>query len=128
MVLALEGGFNLSVLCTASEQCVRALLGLPIDKIGESELARRPCAPAMETLQKTLAIHSPYWEVLRRNPGSALLSHLEAWEKEREQSEAISAMAGLSMKHQLSLSSHGSSCSIAEPEQDNGDMQQACDL
>ena len=128
VVLALEGGYNLAVLCTATEQCVRALVGLPIDKIAETELARRPSPPAMETLQKTLAIHSPYWEVLRRNPGSALLSHLEAWEKEREQSEAISAMAGLSMKHQLSLSSHGSSCSIAEQDQECSGAEMPCDL
>ena len=50
------------------------------------ELARRPNQPAMETLQKTLAIHGPYWDVLRHRPESALLSHLEAWEKERSSS------------------------------------------
>jgi len=88
-------------LCTGVEQCLRALVGLPIDKISEVELARRPCHPATETLQKTMAIHSPHWPILRKNPGAALLSHLEAWEKEKEQSDAITAMAGLSMKHQV---------------------------
>lgn len=114
VVLALEGGFNEEVLCTAAEQCVRALLGLPIDKIAEGELARRPNEAATETLQKTLAIQSPYWDVLRRHPEAALLSHLEAWEKEREQTETLSAMASLSMKHQQSISSQGSSCSIVD--------------
>ena len=38
----------------------------------------------METLQKTLAIQTPYWETLRVNPDTALLSHLEAWERERD--------------------------------------------
>ena len=51
LVLALEGGYNLEVLKTATEQCLRALLNLPIEKITEQELARRPCAPAVETLQ-----------------------------------------------------------------------------
>lgn len=38
----------------------------------------------METLQRTLAIQTPYWETLRTNPDTALLSHLEAWERERD--------------------------------------------
>ncbi len=98
VVLALEGGFNLEVLAEASDQCVRALLGLPIEKIEEAELARRPCAAAVETLQKTLAIHTPYWDLLRKSTESVLLSHLEAWERGREENEALSAnMASLSV-------------------------------
>ena len=53
-------------------------------QIAEEELARRPCTSAMETLQKTLAIQTPYWEVLKVNPDTALLSHLESWERERD--------------------------------------------
>ncbi len=83
------------------EQCIRALVGLPIEKISEAELARRPCLSATETLQKTMAICSPQWAILRKSPSTTLLSHLEAWEKEKEQSDAITAMAGLSMKHQV---------------------------
>jgi hypothetical protein len=49
-----------------------------------------------------MAIHSPHWPILRKNPGAVLLSHLEAWEKDKEQSDAIMAMAGLSMRHQVS--------------------------
>ena len=33
VILVLEGGFNLDVLTEASEQCARALLGLPIEKV-----------------------------------------------------------------------------------------------
>lgn len=33
LLLVLEGGFNLDVLTEASEQCARALLGLPIEKV-----------------------------------------------------------------------------------------------
>ncbi len=89
------------MLCKGVEQCVRALIGLPIDKISEAELARRPCQSATETLQKTMAICSPHWPILRKSPGELLLSHLEAWEKDKEHSDAIIAMAGLSMKHQV---------------------------
>ena len=121
LVLALEGGYNLEVLKTASEQCLRALLNLPIEKISEDELARRPCPPAVETLQKTLAIQSAYWgETLKTNgQDNNVLSHMEAWQKERETSAAttaaetlpaaaagsigdltaLSGMASLSMKH-----------------------------
>jgi hypothetical protein len=98
LVLALEGGYNLPVLCDAAEQCVRALVGMPIDKIEEDELARRPCAAAVETLQKTLAIQSPYWSVLKKNPNLALLSHLEAWERSREDTETLNAMASLTVE------------------------------
>ncbi len=101
VVLALEGGFNLDSLAEASEQCVRALLGMPIEKIEEAELARRPCPAAVETLQKTLAIHTPYWDLLRKSTDSVLLSHLEAWERGREENEALSAdMASLSVDQQ----------------------------
>jgi len=104
IVLVLEGGFNLDVLTEASEQCARALLGLPIEKIAEEELARRPCTSAMETLQKTLAIQTPYWEVLKVNPDTALLSHLESWERERDRmtsethTNALNALASLSVE------------------------------
>ena len=135
--MALEGGYDLDVLRIAGEQCLRALLGLPIDKISEVELARRPNQSAMETLQKTLAIHGPYWDVLRHRPESALLSHLEAWEKGRSSSVdeasgssvigstgssivvtpgsasevvgALSAMASLSMKHRSHHPQHAHS-------------------
>ena len=123
LVLALEGGYNLEVLKTASEQCLRALLNLSIEKISEEELARRPCPPAVETLQKTLAIQSAYWgETLKTANGqdNNVLSHMEAWQKDRETSAAttaaetlpavaaagsigdltaLSGMASLSMKH-----------------------------
>ncbi|XP_040572215.1 histone deacetylase 5 isoform X2 [Lepeophtheirus salmonis] len=98
VVLALEGGYDLEVLSTASEQCVRALLKFPIEKISEAELARRPTAIAVETLQKTLAIQALYWNSLKGGCETAFLSHLEAWEKEREEADALSAMATLSMQ------------------------------
>lgn len=99
--LILEGGYNIDVLCDSVEQCCRSLLGQTIQKIVQEELGRRPCQNAVDTLQKTLAIQSQYWPVLSRYSESCMLSHLETWEKEREESEALSAMASLSMQHQL---------------------------
>ncbi|CAB4068277.1 HDAC4_5 [Lepeophtheirus salmonis] len=104
------GGYHVSTACFAymtlqlqqiagaSEQCVRALLKFPIEKISEAELARRPTAIAVETLQKTLAIQALYWNSLKGGCETAFLSHLEAWEKEREEADALSAMATLSMQ------------------------------
>ena len=75
-------------------------------QIAEEELARRPSASAMETLQKTLAIQTPYWETLRANPDTALLSHLEAWERERDREGRLlqvgSELAHLSNEFQFS--------------------------
>lgn len=100
VALVLEGGYNLSVLCDSVEQCVRALMGHSIEKIGQEELARRPCQNAIDTLQKTMAIQSQYWPVLARYADSVLLSHFESWEKDKEETEALSAMASLSMQQQ----------------------------
>ena len=48
---------------------------------------------AVETLQKTLAIQSAYWETLKsRSPESALLSHMEAWQKERAEASTSGAV------------------------------------
>ena len=48
---------------------------------------------AVETLQKTLAIQSAYWETLKsRSPESAILSHMEAWQKERAEASTSGAV------------------------------------
>ena len=99
--LVLEGGYNLPVLADSAEQCVRALVGEAIEKIVGSELARRPCQNAIDTLQKTMAIQSQYWPILARYQDTVTFSHFESWEKEKEETEALSAMASLSMQQPL---------------------------
>ena len=44
-------------------------------------------------MQKTLAIQSAYWETLKsRSPESAILSHMEAWQKERAEASTSGAV------------------------------------
>lgn len=56
VVLALEGGYDLAAICDSAQECVRALLGDELTSITDSELSRQPCANAIDTLQKTIAI------------------------------------------------------------------------
>lgn len=99
VALVLEGGYSLDVLCDSVEQCCRALMGHPIEKIIHEELARRPCQNAVDTIQKTMAIHCQYWNNLSSYADRVVLSHFESWGKEKEDTEALSAMASLSMQH-----------------------------
>ncbi|XP_069965706.1 histone deacetylase 4 isoform X7 [Bactrocera oleae] len=98
VVLALEGGYDLPAICDSAQECVRALLGDPLSAIAESELNRPPCQNAIDTLQKTIAIQSQHWPCVRRLAHTVGLSALEALKIEHDESETITAMAGLSMQ------------------------------
>lgn len=56
IVLALEGGYDLTAICDSAQECVKALLGDKPSPIAEAELSRAPCQNAIDTLQKTIAI------------------------------------------------------------------------
>lgn len=56
LVLALEGGYDLTAICDSAEECVKALLGDKPTPMNEAELNRAPCQNAIDTLQKTIAI------------------------------------------------------------------------
>lgn len=56
IVLALEGGYDLTAICDSAQECVKALLGDEPSGINETELSRAPCQNAIDTLQKTIAI------------------------------------------------------------------------
>ncbi|KAK3853688.1 hypothetical protein Pcinc_039779 [Petrolisthes cinctipes] len=92
VVLALEGGYNLTSICDATEACVRALTGDDLPPLLEHEAARPPCQNALDTLQNVITVQSSHWPVLRRHSGMMALSHLEAQGREDEQ-ETVSAMA-----------------------------------
>ena len=98
MVLALEGGYDLPAICDAAQECVKALLGQDLAPIDESELCRSPCPSAVDTLQKTIAIQSNHWPCVKRFLNTVELSAIEALTRERDESETVSAMAGLSMQ------------------------------
>ncbi|KAK4337052.1 hypothetical protein RND71_044128 [Anisodus tanguticus] len=61
IVLALEGGYELSSICSSTEQVVKALLNLPLESISETELSRRPNLMAVETLTKVYKIQSKFF-------------------------------------------------------------------
>jgi len=110
-VLALEGGYDLPAICDCSEECVRALLGEPVTPIAEEELSRPPCAPAIDTLLRTIAVQTPHWPVVKKYMSLVTCSALEAstcsaskldgkliMVRDRVESETVSAMASLSMQ------------------------------
>ncbi|KAM4622369.1 LOW QUALITY PROTEIN: histone deacetylase 5 [Discoglossus pictus] len=95
VVLALEGGHDLTAICDASEACVSALLGMEPAPIDNSVLQQRPSDNAVATLEKVIAIQSKHWSSLK----SFTLGHslLEVQQGEVEEAEAVSALASLSV-------------------------------
>lgn len=98
VVLALEGGYDLAAICDSAQECVRALLGDDIAPISEHELQRPPCISAIETLQKTIAIQMTHWPCVKRLAHTVGFSVAQALSSEHEESETVTAMAGLSMQ------------------------------
>ncbi|KAM7350681.1 histone deacetylase 4 isoform 2-T7 [Cochliomyia hominivorax] len=98
VVLALEGGYDLPAICDSAQECVRALLGDNLSPIAESELNRPPCQNAIDTLQKTIAIQSQHWPCVRRLAHTVAMSALDALKIEHDESDTVTAMAGLSMQ------------------------------
>uniref|UniRef100_A0AAQ4R3J0 Histone deacetylase n=1 Tax=Gasterosteus aculeatus aculeatus TaxID=481459 RepID=A0AAQ4R3J0_GASAC len=60
LVLALEGGHDLTAICDASEACVSSLLGNELDPIPEEVLQQIPNANAVRSMEKVLEIHSEW--------------------------------------------------------------------
>uniref|UniRef100_A0A674NTE6 Histone deacetylase n=1 Tax=Takifugu rubripes TaxID=31033 RepID=A0A674NTE6_TAKRU len=97
LVLALEGGHDLTAICDASEACLAALLGQELDPLPKSVLEQRPNVNAVRSLEKVLEIHSKYWRSVQRYSLHLGLSLLEAKRGDSEEAEAVSAMASLSV-------------------------------
>ncbi|XP_015281592.1 PREDICTED: histone deacetylase 9-like [Gekko japonicus] len=95
MVLALEGGHDLTAICDASEACLNALLGN--EPLPEEVLHRSPNVNAMFSLQKTTEIHSKYWKSVEPYVVPVSCKLAETQKQEREETEAVSAMALLSV-------------------------------
>lgn len=97
-MLALEGGYDLPAICDSVQECVRALLGDKPAPIADEELSRPPCQSAIETLQKTIAIQMTHWPCVKQLAHTVGFSIVRALNIEHEESEAVTAMAGLSMQ------------------------------
>lgn len=97
VVLALEGGHDLTAICDASEACVAALLGQELDPLPEAVLEQRPHPQAVSSIEKVLETHSKYWRSLQRHAPRLSLSLREAQRGDSEEAEAVHAMASLSV-------------------------------
>ncbi|XP_062312183.1 LOW QUALITY PROTEIN: histone deacetylase 4 [Osmerus eperlanus] len=97
VVLALEGGHDLTAICDASEACVSALLGNELESLPEEVLTQRPNANAVVSMEKVLEAHGKYWHSLQRLASTLGCSLSEARRCEAEEAEAVTAMASLSV-------------------------------
>ncbi|KAM5135047.1 LOW QUALITY PROTEIN: histone deacetylase 5 [Mantella aurantiaca] len=95
VVMALEGGHDLTAICDASEACVSALLGMEPTPIENSVLQQRPNDNALSTLERVIAIQRKHWSSL--NTMTVGRSLLEAQRGEAEEAEAVTALASLSV-------------------------------
>ena len=122
VVLALEGGYDLAAICDSAQECVRALLADEPSQLREEELTRTPCQNAVETLQKTIAIQMSHWPCVKLNAHTVAMSAIEAGQKERDESDTVSAMASLSMQQPTNLTTtpeHSREVSEEPMEQDD---------
>ncbi|XP_006091529.1 histone deacetylase 7 isoform X8 [Myotis lucifugus] len=97
VVLALEGGHDLTAICDASEACVAALLGNKVDPLAEKGWKQKPNLNAIRSLEAVIRVHSKYWGCMQR-----LASCPESWVPrvpgaDAEEVEAVTALASLSV-------------------------------
>ncbi|XP_051905536.1 histone deacetylase 5 isoform X2 [Hippocampus zosterae] len=114
VVMALEGGHDLTAICDASEACVSALLGDPSDSAFEWP-QEKPCPKARASLERVLEIQSKHWSCLQAlSPtGSPSLSDgppAAQVQSEKDEADTVSAMASLSVDVQQS----GSAANMAD--------------
>ncbi|NXI83240.1 HDAC7 deacetylase, partial [Rhipidura dahli] len=91
VVLALEGGHDLTAICDASEACVAALLG------HEESVRQKPNANAVRSLEAVIQVQSKYWVAVQRFASKLGCSFLEAQHHEADEVETVTALASLSV-------------------------------
>ncbi|KAG9353497.1 hypothetical protein JZ751_018099 [Albula glossodonta] len=97
VVLALEGGHDLTAICDASEACVSALLGTELEPLPEEVLQRKPSSNAVRSLQRAIQIQSQYWQSVKHFAHTVELSHLQAQRHDHDENAAVNALASLSV-------------------------------
>ncbi|KAM4700209.1 histone deacetylase 7 isoform 3-T3 [Discoglossus pictus] len=97
VVLALEGGHDLTSICDASESCVSALLGNELDPLPEETLRQRPNSNAVRSLETVIQVQSKYWTSVKRFTSKVGYSLLEAQKHDRDEVETVTALASLSV-------------------------------
>ncbi|KAM4610511.1 histone deacetylase 7 isoform 2-T3 [Polymixia lowei] len=96
LVLALEGGHDLTAICDASEACVSALLGIQ-EPLPDEVLHQKPSSSGVRSLQTVIQIQSQYWHSVKASSGSVGLSYLAAQSRDCEETDAVNALASLSV-------------------------------
>ncbi|KAJ8409206.1 hypothetical protein AAFF_G00242270 [Aldrovandia affinis] len=97
VVLALEGGHDLTAICDASEACVSALLGNKLEPLSEDVLQQKPNTNGVRSLQRVLQIHGQYWPSVARFVHTVDLSFLGAQKRDCEEADTVNALASLSV-------------------------------
>ncbi|NXL79331.1 HDAC7 deacetylase, partial [Leptocoma aspasia] len=97
VVLALEGGHDLTAICDASEACVAALLGHEPEPLPEDSVRQKPNANAVRSLQAVIQAQSKYWGAVQRSASKLGCSFLEAQHHEADEVETVTALASLSV-------------------------------
>ncbi|XP_055050480.2 histone deacetylase 5 isoform X3 [Misgurnus anguillicaudatus] len=115
VVLALEGGHDLTAICDASESCVAALLGDELDALPLTVLQQKPCPKATASLEKVIEIQSKHWTSLQRLAPTVGQSLLEAQRREKDEADTLTAMASLTVDNDQIATTETSSRSTDEP-------------
>ncbi|XP_060128115.1 histone deacetylase 7 isoform X3 [Zootoca vivipara] len=97
LVLALEGGHDLTAICDASEACVSVLLGNELEPLPEETLQQKPSGNAVRSLEAVIRVQSQYWSSVRRFAPTVAYSFLEAQHHDTEEVETVTALASLSV-------------------------------
>ncbi|XP_074835589.1 histone deacetylase 7 isoform X3 [Carettochelys insculpta] len=97
IVLALEGGHDLTAICDASEACVSALLGKELDPLPEESIRQKPNHNAVRSLEAVIRVQSQYWGAVQRFASKVSCSFLEAQHHDPEEVETVTALASLSV-------------------------------
>uniref|UniRef100_H3B8Y5 Histone deacetylase n=1 Tax=Latimeria chalumnae TaxID=7897 RepID=H3B8Y5_LATCH len=88
VVLALEGGHDLTAICDASEACVSALLGNELDSLSQSLLQQKPNHNAIASLEKVIEIQKrKHWSSVQHNASVVGYSLLEAQKQEKDDAD-----------------------------------------
>ncbi|XP_039602786.1 histone deacetylase 7 isoform X2 [Polypterus senegalus] len=96
LVLALEGGHDLTAICDASEACVAALLGKE-DTLPDEVLQQRPNVDGISSLETVLQVQSQYWKSVVRFISTIGYSFIEAQKHDKEEADTVTALASLSV-------------------------------
>ncbi|XP_026059929.1 histone deacetylase 5-like isoform X4 [Carassius auratus] len=115
VVLALEGGHDLTAICDASESCVAALLGDELDPVPLTVLQQKPCPKATASLERVIEIQSKHWPSVQRLAPTVGQSLLDTQRREKDEADTLTAMASLTVDNDQQKDSTETSRSAEEP-------------